>query len=497
MKSELLDGPKDTEEDKELKNILNEKQHKTVKQTTYLVIPFALQTDYVSALEKLCASTYTKRSGQKAKLWKEKKFSRQRLFAHISNLIDRKASEKNESIGTRLVLEESAKPSFGLPNNRNINLIFTPDKENFNFSIGNVELYLFETQVGFVVFDILYKEHENINNIILSNYYLKKIYQYKDNLRFLKKTGRDQQVEVNVSLYSLVEAFLSEVQVETYFEDVKQHPSHAIVYSSALLESDFRKEKNYNKQLLNYLFQMRKSFKDTYDAPPSEYEIDGHNEIIQLFENSFWGVSLEGAAHIAYLKDNEADIFFKDTHTKNVREVYFYLYILALHQHYTLQYFSTLVSRLPANLDDYLETKKNSRKSVENLRSRMVFFTLRCAFKQVSHISHQTSLYEMFRRALRIEELMDELHLEIEALSSITEIEETRKSKKIQNIILYVTTFFILISTTNDSMGITTFIDTSHWPSNKLITPWVAGAMWTLIAGGSFYLIIQLLIRRK
>ncbi|NGY80464.1 hypothetical protein F6Y02_41600 (plasmid) [Bacillus megaterium] len=242
---------------------------------------------------------------------------------------------------------------------------------------------------------------------------------------------------------------------------------------------------------------MRKSFKDTYNAAPSEFEIDGHDEILQLFENSFWGVSLEGAAHIAYLKGNEGDIFFKDTHAQNVREVYFYLYILALHQHYTLQYFSTLVSRLPATLEKYLETKKNGQKAIENLRARMVFFTLRCSFKQVSHISHQTSLYEMFRRALRIEELMDELHLELEALASITEIEKSRRSQRIQNIILYVTTLFVMISVTNDSMGIVTFIDTSNWPANKIITPWVAGTMWTFIVGSSMYLIAQILHKRK
>lgn len=476
---------------------MKEKQHKTVRQTTYLVIPFAIATDYGNTLKKIYSSTYTKRNGKKEKTWKEKKFSKQRLFSHINNLIDEQALEKNEAIGTRFILEEAAKTSFNLPNNRNISLAFTPDNKSFSFSIGNIELYLFETQVGFIIFDILYEDGENINNIIHSNYYLKKIYQYKDDITYFKKTGPDQQVKINISLYSLVEKFLNNVEIATYFEDVKQHPSHAIVYSSTLLDSNFKKEDNYKDQLLRYLFQMRRSFKDTHDAPLTEQQVDGHNEIIQLFENSFWGVSLEGAAHISYLKDNEADIFFKDTHAQNIREVYFYLYILTLHQHYSLQYFSTLVSRLPPNLEDYLKNKKKAQESVENLRSKMVFFTLRCAFKQVSHISHQTSLYEMFRKALRIEELMDELHLEIEALSSITEIKESRRTNKIQSVILYVTTFFVLISTTNDSMGIVTFIDTSHWPANKLITPWIAGTLWFSIVGGLFFLITQLFFKRK
>ncbi|NGY85259.1 hypothetical protein F6Y05_02360 [Bacillus megaterium] len=92
---------------------------------------------------------------------------------------------------------------------------------------------------------------------------------------------------------------------------------------------------------------------------------------------------------------------------------------------------------------------------------------------------------------------MDELHLELEALASITEIEKSRRSQRIQNIILYVTTLFVMISVTNDSMGIVTFIDTSNWPANKIITPWVAGTMWTFIVGSSMYLIAQILHKRK
>ncbi|NGY80463.1 hypothetical protein F6Y02_41075 (plasmid) [Bacillus megaterium] len=243
MNSELLVNPRESGNGTKLDEIQNHEEHKVVKQTTYLVIPFALNTDYISALKNLLSSTYTKRDGHEEKLWREGTFGRQRLFAHISNLIDRNAIKKKESIGTRLILEEPARSFLNLPNNRNTYLTFTPDKESFNFHLGNIELYLFETQVGFVVFDILYEEGEKIDNVILSNYHLKKIYQYKDDLKFLKKIGRDQQVEVNVQLYKLIETFLKGVQVETYFEDIKKRPSYAIVYSSTLIGANLKEEK--------------------------------------------------------------------------------------------------------------------------------------------------------------------------------------------------------------------------------------------------------------
>ncbi|WP_154663491.1 hypothetical protein [Neobacillus dielmonensis] len=473
-------------------------RYKSETQSTFLIVPFAIKSSYEETIEKITNAEFVKKKNNESeKIWKEESFNQHRLFAHINRLIDKDSIHKNEAIGTRFALKHEARATFNLPKNNNDLMEFTPDGQKFQFAISGVHFYLFETQTGFVVFDIKYPIGQEIDDIILCNYYLKKIYQYKDELRYFKRTGKNTYDEEKVSFCQLVQEFLSNVTVDTYFEEIKKLPSYALIYSSVLMDSNYNSVQDNNKQLLTYLFRMRRSFKETYAAAPSEYDPDNNDEIIQLFENSFWGVSLEGAAHIAYLKNDESDTFFKETHAANIRDVYFYLYILVLNQYYTLQYFSILASRLPATLEEYLEDKKDAQKDMESLKSKMVFFILRCSFKQVSFITHQTALYEMFRRVLRIEDLMDELHLEIEALSSITEMEKSKRSKKIENIILAVTTGFVILSTINDSTGLISFIDNSHWPANKSYTPWIATPLWGGIGLGGIYLVRKILELRK
>lgn len=462
-------------------------------QITRLIIPFAFNGDLNTVIEQIKSETYINNKGIGKPLWKPKNFNRQRMFLHISHLLDDSRIEK-ESIGIRFSLQEGARTSISLPNNRKKIIRFKPKSEEFLLTIGDIELYIFETQIGFIVFDILHQDHSYTENIIRCNYFLKKMYHTSDCLSYNRKIDRDTSVQETISFSYLIKKLTKTLDVEMFFESINDEPSYANLYSSILLPQSFTNKEDYKNTLLNYLYQMRRSFKETYRSAEKEFQLESNNEIIQLFENSYWGVSLEGAAHIAYLTNDQlTDTFFKDNHTHQVKETYFYLYMLALHQHYTLQYFSIQASRLPSRLKDSMKSKQ--RATIEDLKSKMIFFTLRSSFKQVSHITHQNSLYEMFRSALRIDDLIEELNMEIEALTSITETERQKRTKKFETSILIITTIFVIISTINDSAGIIQFLNNTNIHSLNQLAITASKILSTIILSGIVYLILFLIKR--
>ncbi len=437
------------------------------KQVTYLIVPFAFKLPFEMALDKLKTEIIT---GTDKKIWQGKDLPKKRLFQHIDSLIQSRR-DKNESIGCRFVLEPAGRYAFDLPNNKNGPLLFKINNKSYTLAIDEVSLFLFETQIGLLVFSIQYLDKVNINEIVNCNYYLKQFFHRKvilvhknNNLNRLGETHKTK-------LGTITKNLLRGLKVETFFEDQNGFPKNVLVYNGILLNSAVKDLTEHQKQIKEYLYRLSRTFRGSH--LPTDTELDDDSETMWLFYNSYWRVALEGIAHVSFLVDNdETNRFFKEQNLANVRITYFYVYILALHQYFALQYFSILATRLPCNFK-----KKTSRPekgedielSVNSLKKIMVLFTLRCSFKQVSNIMHITRLYEMIRKSLRIEDLMDELQMELDAITSIMELEEAKRKLKLERLILIFSFFFVLVSTGADGWAIVSNID-----DFKMVTFWLA-----------------------
>ncbi|MBA4495685.1 hypothetical protein ACFO25_03190 [Paenactinomyces guangxiensis] len=431
------------------------------RQITYLVIPFAYLMPYETAVQTLASAT---KAGSNTCLWRLKNDSKQQLFQHVDHLIDCSPGQ-NEAIGKRLVLEPAGKSAHWLPNNTKELVTFTPAGESYAFSIGEIVVYLFETQVGFMVYEIRYPSGTAVDDLISCNYYLKKISQYRHKIHRKPRPKQPEKVRQTLCLGETTLNLLSEIKVETFFENAKGLPRRALVYSGIVLDKSVwgRPDTEYENLLKNYLFLMRRSFKKTYLPAESEFNLTDNPEVLQTFQNSYWGISLEGAAQVSHLVENEkTNQFFLENHINNVKRTYFYLYILVLHQYFALQYFSILASRLPFRSEDHFQKINPSAKdrpSVESLKNRMVLFKLRSSFKQVSHITHQANLYVLMRTAFRIEELMEELQLELDAITALIDMEDNDRRNRNQNAIMIASFFFVIISVLADGWSVSENID--------------------------------------
>lgn len=405
----------------------------TEKSKTTLIIPFSYSKSYQEIEETLAADW----------IIDNKKVERKNILEHVSNLIASNLADITKgTIGRYFELKVDAREKYHLPVNTSHNFYLMDEKveEVTNFKITKVSLYLFETQIGFLLYDIKHNSSD-LETIILTNYHLKHLnhlynaflYNQKEYFLYIKKKAKPMN-ELSMNFRTLSEIsgnILNELRVDTYFTNSKGNPETAILYNFMLLDRTFLSELQWEEKIKLALFQLRKGYKNSYLPSPLEFDLINNPQIIQLFKNSYWGVSLEGLANLAYLtQNNVTNDFFTSNYIGNLEISYFYIYILALHQRYAFLALNVEASDISKGEDETIIDENSSEAKVLKLRKDINFLILRGFFKHVSSVTHQQSLYEVIAKNLSIEELKQDIHSEMEALASLAELQAAKREKE-------------------------------------------------------------------
>lgn len=424
---------------------------KALRQVTFFIVPFGFKKDY-REVDTLINHEH----------WELKKPATDRLFDHIEQLVT-DDPENETSIGKRYVFKSQARTKVGLPNRVDAPIHFENGDKKFAFAISSLELYVFETQVGFFVYKIHYPGNIDISQISEANYHLKKLGKVRGTkMYFLKKVSKEEQIEQIIVLDELIQSLVGNLEIETYFEGGSSKGKEAIIYTSLFLDVNRIDCENL---ICAYLFRLRRGFKDTYKPSPFEFNVNEHADLMQIFENSYWGVSNEGLANIiTKTNDETADTFFFTNYFSNIEGTYLYLYILALHQKYALLYLSIQVSHLPNKLKELECNFMEQSNLLEIWRRKLVHFVLRSSYKHVSRLTHHADLYEMIRRRLRIEDLFAELQEELNGLASLTELAEQKQRRHEEDVkrdkaeffnkgLAYISVFFLPVTVISGLFG--------------------------------------------
>jgi hypothetical protein len=381
-----------------------------------LVVPFVFDKDYKEVVKFVTSSNN----------WSSKKNkNRQKLYEHIQHLaVEEEADEKTGTIGRIFNLTETGYESAGLPKNIKSNPFTIKKKEKeYTFRISETNLYLFETNIGFLVFELEYPKDIHIDSYIETNNILKNIKPHRG-VTWEMFTGK-QTPSIEIHLSEITERILVDFKVSSYFESEKDVPIRGLMFNSIVIGfEDYNNAdiQEYKNELKRYLFELRRLFSSSYKPSPEEFKIENNNEILQTFDNSYWGVALEGVANIAYLiNDEHCDSFFKNSYISTIKSTYFYIYMISLHQRYALLNLSIRSSKLL--IQPSVNVNNDSTITVRGLRKEMIFFTLRSAFKHVSSVTHHGKVYKILNDTLQIDELNKELHFELEILDSMIEAE--------------------------------------------------------------------------
>lgn len=388
-----------------------------------------------------------------------------RLYSHITSTISILEDYDLGSIGTcyKLKKDKKIRVSNNIPTGA---LTLSNNKStNIDFKIGEIQLNLFKTGIGFLVVEVVFNEDADIETVVEANYLLKRIRntnyslfevynKYKiDGKRvlFTDKEGEntfivdDKLVNItfndprlkentfkpvlnfdqdkqelilyydnNIAFRDIVMSLLEDIPEVSYFsysnKGEEKLPERCLPFSCVIVEDKERNDDLYEEVIGKQLFNLRHSYKNSYLPAPEKLSLKDNKEVVRLFENSFWGVSKEGCSNIVVLrKDKGNGQFFKGNYLGNIKNDYMFLYILALHQYFGLLGFAMELATLPADTAKYTE---DDITRLDTLSMRMGFFNLKTIFSEVSFITHQQDIYDKVREILGIKDLVAELREE-------------------------------------------------------------------------------------
>lgn len=432
---------------------------------SFKIIPFVYKGNY-----RHFKNSIQEMKNQKNKiLWKKDEDykrtvrSYEDLYEHV--LLFNINEQSNNEVGEVYTIEETKKL-----NSTNFLSIKEGDLK-IGFKIPKAKLYVFRTQIAFLVLEIEYmKKNMDIDELILANYYMTRLKLNKD--RFSRKKGKNEEEKI-----SYVEEILELLPDNQYIffsgyskEKDKKIPSLAIMYNYTIVEDTRLIGNNYlatKKELKNKIIYMGKSFKPTYKLNLEQIE-QNKGQIYQPFENSFWVVSKESCSNLVYVTDDdETNKFFRGGYKGNFKYTYLYIYILALHQYYGMIYLAKRISEFPADTNQYIPTRLHKSKktkmrtdnylALKQAKETVHFFYFKCMFEDISYVTHQHRLYSIMRESLCIEQLKKELQFEIETIGNIVEEVNQKyyseKSKKNSQLFIMIGTSLTVVSTLSAIIG--------------------------------------------
>lgn len=452
-------------------------------QVNQFIIPFAYTNPFKSFnqyIESLCSRSNNYK-------WSpiNIKVNNNELYEHILSLladdISDLSSKKTNNIGICLALHkdyidfnELHFTCRGLPKNK-------------KFYFQQINLFLFNTGIGFIVIEANYEELVDINEVIAANHQIKsikhsKLYKSKLNkgiidianinyvdtldsdcytvidytdhksVKYIKKdiipikeeylkqmkiiNYKKERVlfyeycQVAEEVYEfkkLILKVLEEVDIITYFNQSFSLSNNSYISNKANIYSTLciRYQAEKNEDLREAFFRLRKGYNTSYVPDNMEY-LDGNKEVFKPFMDSYWGVSREGVANLTY----DSSEFMKFGYIERTK-IYFYLYLLALHQYYGLLLLAKRISYIPNNIEEC--SQDDIYRNLISIRNDCNFFYLKCIFDEVSHITHQALYYKQLIDILGIKTMQQEINYEIDRITGILDqVKENENQKLIE-----------------------------------------------------------------
>lgn len=426
---------------------------------SYFIIPFSFETDQYNDMEKCLI---------KDKWIQHNELNSNEFFLHIRQLIK---DDSENSICNRYYKRV-----------KDISIV-EKDSDSSFATINSIELYIFRTGIGFYKYSVCYHRSVDVDELISLNNKIKSIsHVYHDIIveeevsiefhhkmktesdvsdgyikaidytdgkktimihhKFLEELVEDREIKVTfgrekkkfiryihsrrIDIRDFLNEELCEIKTITYFNKhlyenkTKQMASKANVFVVGLLHMN-----EYDDNIIGIkTFLLSRAYKGSY----KKTLVDKKNEdIFSTFDNSIWSVAREGVANLVWqVGDNETDTFFKSTYFDRV-DNYFFLYILALHQYYSLIKAAQDISKLPYSFNDYSDNNENYDRLMK-MYDEVNYIYLRCIYHEVTHISHQAVFYQKLYDMLGIESLLNEINFEMDRLTSI--VSQIRDNKR-------------------------------------------------------------------
>lgn len=220
-------------------------------------------------------------------------------------------------------------------------------------------------------------------------------------------------------------------------------PDKAHIYTALYLAKPLAPEEEKHA-----LYWLRRGYQESY--LPSDRDLEG--ERLQVFENFTCAACFEGCAFLAYETGKVGtDRVFGEHLMTSMLRAYFVLYLMSLHQYYTILKLSAELAQLPGQAEAF---GPREFQQLLCLREELGLAYTKAFFPQASYVGHQNTVYEHFKQGLQIDRLQAELSQKANVLTELIQDYRARRQERYGRTLTVIGGIFVVIQTLNNVLGI-------------------------------------------
>jgi len=186
-----------------------------------------------------------------------------------------------------------------------------------------------------------------------------------------------------------------------------------------------------------HILYLRKGFHRSFVVPDEE-DSSIFDFTWKQNKNIYWGGSMKGVVSLSYGIPGENNYFVSRQYQANVRNHYFLLYMILLHQRQVLLYYNYLAVK-----------EQNNMKKLEKIKKELIRFRINFAYKTVSDEASYQKFYHGMYDCLSLESLNSDIQ---DVIDRVTEYQDFTNEKSM-NRGLTLITLFSIFSALADGIG--------------------------------------------
>jgi len=321
-----------------------------------------------------------------------------------------------------------------------------PQKE-IPFQLTDVQLSLFRVGVGFLTVSAKPKSQEIADWLDFLHSFRFIRGQRGVGLRMERRTGIDQispffpqpaggsekHPDGKGNFAEIVNAILNTAAIEgdmkggDWWQEVFV-PGQLIPFATLYVDGQDISE----EAISELLYRVRNFFPSerVIQPAPEDLRLD-HPSLLAYAERMWFVFSLEGGAFVA-INAPETD-FFRRELPSHLRNEYFLLFLLTLHQRFALMSLSQQVS------EHWLRGDEGERaKAFERIRDTLLEFTARGYFSQAMQREHHHRVYQRWQEIFQLERLYQEVSDEVREMHEFLQMRQSKKLEERLNFLTFV-----------------------------------------------------------
>lgn len=422
------------------------------KAQSKFVYPFLFDdVSTFSARSALLNAAKVELNGKTHPIWKSSKYSEQDLLPHVAKYINAEENREPYNVAIwKIGNEVLQSPNYGLGSGENrggINYKLVYPNGQVQFVILSVELYLFRTGMGAIVFEV----SPNLPDQNLGVWF--------DFLSYFRFFGGYRRVFIECTRAIGYDQENKERIVEPFFPPIAKRDPEASDGSGLITEliaglldtgrlpeepSEWWKDIFIPNQFLPFsivfidesdpadipdqVYQYRKMLHSRQVIIPPKFETSLNHDCLHAYAKDQWFVfSLDGGGFIAF--DPPDSYFFKTELPIHLMDQYFLVFILTIHQRFILTHLADEVVHvwLTETSDD-----KDEYNMLNKLLSIFKAFASLGNYNQVMQRDNLHQVYQKWQAVFQIDLLYQSVNQEIQHISNYLQSKQENAMKQIE-----------------------------------------------------------------